>query len=161
MRAQREHWRAPASEEKRGEEGKGGMERTGAEKGAKRKKKEEGEGGAAGAKEEVRDTAVGSPAAGEDERGRRKRRSGEGRERREEGEKIYKLPIKKKMMLTGVKYMQKRRREVREYGGECKRATVRDFCIHQCMESLGFLKRGHHKSRREANSPIRRSQSIV
>ena len=72
------------------------MEKTGAEKGAKRKVKEEGAGSAAGAKEEVRDTAVGSPAAGEDDRGRRKRRSGEGRERREEGEKIYKLPIKKR-----------------------------------------------------------------
>ena len=44
----------------------------------------------------MRDTAVGSPAAGEDDKGRRKRRSGEGRERREEREKIYKLPIKKR-----------------------------------------------------------------
>ena len=34
------------------------MERTGAEKGAKRKGKEEGEGGAAGVKEEERDTAL-------------------------------------------------------------------------------------------------------
>ena len=85
MRAQREHWRAPASEEKRGEEGKGGMERTGAEKGAKRKRKEEGEGGAAGAKEEVRDFAAGNPTV--TTRKRTERGKAKGKKRREEKEK--------------------------------------------------------------------------